>query len=260
MDATKSQSRLTVVVEDIDVEYKVFASGKSAGAGTTSVKDLLHPKTTRRFKALKGISFEAREGESIGVIGRNGSGKSTLMRSIAGLITPVRGAVYAADRPALLGVNAALIPNLSGARNVMLGGLALGFTRAEVNDLYEKIVDFADIRDFIDQPMKTYSSGMSARLRFAIAVSKAHQVLLIDEALAVGDADFRAKSQARIKELREEAGTVFLVSHSMRSIRDVCDRVLWIDKGVLRMDGPADQVVAEYEASGAAGAGAKRKP
>ncbi len=237
----------TVVVDNIDVEYRVFASGKAAGNQFSLAS--LRPAGVSQYRALTGVSFVAHEGESIGVIGHNGSGKSTLMRSIAGLITPVRGSVYAASRPSLLGVNAALLPNLSGARNVMLGGLALGFRKREIDEMYEDVVEFSGIRQFIDMPMKTYSSGMSARLRFAIAISRAHQILLIDEALAVGDKDFRAKSQQRIKELRETAGTVFLVSHSMKSIRDVCDRVLWIDKGTLRMDGKPDEVIAAYEAS-----------
>lgn len=235
----------TVVVDGIDVEYRVFASGKAAGNQMSLAS--LKPKGVSTYRALHDISFVAHEGESIGVIGHNGSGKSTLMRSVAGLISPVKGAVYASSRPALLGVNAALLPNLSGARNVMLGGLALGYSKAEVEEMYEDIVEFSGIRDFIDMPMKTYSSGMSARLRFAIAISRAHQILLIDEALAVGDKDFRQKSQQRIRQLRDTAGTVFLVSHSMKSIRDVCDRVLWIDHGRLMMDGDPDEVIAAYE-------------
>ncbi len=244
-------ARPTVVVDDVHVEYRVFASGRKVkdkdarrlGRRSSSMR------RTRVVHAVKGISFVAREGEAIGVVGHNGSGKSTLLRAVAGLTVPARGAVYADGNPALLGVNAVLINELSGERNVMLGGLALGLTPEQVRERYEDIVAFAGIGDSIDLPMRTYSSGMGARLRFAIAASVTHQVLLIDEALAVGDADFQRRSERRIRELREEAGTVFLVSHSMKSIRDTCERVLWVHGGELRMDGPADEVVAAYERS-----------
>jgi teichoic acid transport system ATP-binding protein len=196
--------------------------------------------------ALKGVSFAAFQGESIGVIGRNGSGKSTLFRTIAGLMPATEGQVWAESRPALLGVNAALLNELSGDKNVRLGGLALGFTPAEVKERYDSIVDFADLRDFIQFPMRTYSSGMSARLRFAIAASKNHSILLVDEALSVGDNAFRVKSEKRIREMRDNAGTVLIVSHSMRSILESCTRVVWIDRGVLRMNGDPQEVVDAY--------------
>lgn len=236
----------TVVVDDLHIKYKTFTSGKRAAQNRAL---LTRQRGIRVVHALKGVSFVAREGESIGVIGHNGSGKSTLMRSISGLIAPAQGRVFASSRPALLGVNAALIPSLSGEKNVILGGLALGLTPAEIEAKYQSIVDFADMEEFIDLPMKSYSSGMSSRLRFSIAVSRDHQILLVDEALAVGDKGFRQKSEARIRDMREQAGTVFLVSHSMTSILDTCNRVIWIDHGELRMDGDPDEVVMAYKAS-----------
>lgn len=171
------------------------------------------------------------------------------MRAIVGLTPTSQGAIYAASRPSMLGVGAALIKDLSGDRNVILGGLALGLTREEIEAKYDEIVDFSGIRDFIDLPMRTYSSGMTARLKFAIATARDHEILIVDEALAVGDKGFRDRSEARIREIRDNAGTVFLVSHSMRSIRDTCNRVIWINKGVLMMDGTPDEVIPEYEAS-----------
>jgi teichoic acid transport system ATP-binding protein len=195
------------------------------------------------------VSFAAYEGEAIGVVGHNGSGKSTLLRAIAGLTPPSEGIVFAETEPTLLGVNAAMVNELSGERNVILGGLALGMSRAEVQEKYPSIVEFSGIGEFIDLPMRTYSSGMAARLRFAIAASVSHRVLLIDEALAVGDKAFQQRSEKRIRQLRGQAGTVFLVSHSMSSILESCERALWIDHGLLRMDGPAKDVVAAYEAS-----------
>jgi teichoic acid transport system ATP-binding protein len=140
--------------------------------------------------------------------------------------------------------------DLTGERNVILGGLAMGMSREQIKARYQEIVDFSGINekgDFITLPMRTYSSGMAARLRFSIAAAKDHDVLLIDEALATGDRSFQKRSEERIRELRRHAGTVFLVSHNNKSIRDTCDRVLWLERGELRMDGPTEEVLKEYE-------------
>lgn len=244
--ATSDLGKPIIVVDNLHVQYRTFASGKAASERRAL---LSRQRGVRVVNALKGVSFVAHEGESIGVVGHNGSGKSTLMRSIAGFHSPSKGAVYASSRPALLGVNAALLGDLTGEKNVILGGLALGMTPAEIAAKRDEIVEFSGIEEFIDLPMRAYSSGMAARLRFSIAISRAHQILLVDEALAVGDKGFRDKSEQRIRDMREQAGTVFLVSHSMRSILDTCTRVLWIDHGNLKMDGPADQVVEAYQKS-----------
>jgi teichoic acid transport system ATP-binding protein len=239
----------TVIVDDVHVTYRVYASGRPAREASFLRKRATSMRRLREVHAVKGISFTAYEGEAIGVIGANGSGKSTLLRTIAGLTPPTKGAVYAETEPTLLGVNAALINDLSGERNIVLGGLALGMTPEEVKEKYDSIAEFADIQDSIDLPMRTYSSGMGARLRFAIAASVTHRVLLIDEALAVGDAKFQKRSEERIRDLRDHAGTVFLVSHSLKSVLDTCERALWIDKGILRLDGPSAEVVKAYQAS-----------
>jgi teichoic acid transport system ATP-binding protein len=246
-----------VVVDDLYVTYRVFSSGRAV---KKSRGGLLKQsgRGIREVEALRGVSFVAYENESIGVIGANGSGKSTLMRAMTGLTPPVAGAVYASSRPNLLGVGAALIGDLSGERNIVLGGLALGLGRKEVEDLSEKIVDFAELQEFIDLPMRTYSSGMQARLKFAIATIKQHEILIVDEALSVGDKEFRKRSENRIREIRDNAGTVFLVSHSMNSIRDTCSRTIWLNRGELMMDGPTEQVVAAYEESRSEGVGARR--
>ncbi|MDQ3156525.1 MAG: ATP-binding cassette domain-containing protein [Actinomycetota bacterium] len=239
--------KAVVVVDDVHVEYKVLATGKAAGAAEAR-KLLERSRRLRSVHALKGVSFTAHENDSIGVIGSNGSGKSTLMRAIVGLTPVSQGAIYASARPSMLGVGAALLRELSGERNVILGGLALGFTLEEIEERFDDIVDFAGLREFIELPMRTYSSGMTARLKFAIATARDHEILIVDEALAVGDKDFRQRSEARIREIRDNAGTVFLVSHSMKSIRDTCNRVIWINKGVLEMDGDPDDVITAYEA------------
>jgi len=189
----------------------------------------------------------AREGDAIGLIGRNGSGKSTLLRAIAGLLPAEEGHVFTAGRPTLLGVNAALMRDLPGEDNILLGGMAMGLTREEAQARRDWIVEFADLGEFISLPMRAYSSGMAARLRFAIAASTSHEILMIDEALATGDAEFRRRSEKRIMELRQQAGTVFLVSHSLGVVRMTCNRAIWLEKGRVVMDGEANEVVDAYE-------------
>lgn len=247
--AAPTERRPAVVVDDVHVEYKVLATGKRPTGPDAGRRLMQRSRSTRTVHALRGVSFTAYENDSIGVIGSNGSGKSTLMRAIVGLTPTSRGEIHAAARPSLLGVGAALIKDLSGERNVVLGGLAMGMSHEEIQERYDDIVDFSGIREFIELPMRTYSSGMTARLKFAIATARNHEILIVDEALAVGDKAFRDRSEARIREIRDAAGTVFLVSHSMRSIRDTCNRVLWIDQGRLVMDGTPDEVVTAYEQS-----------
>ncbi|GAA2460482.1 ABC transporter ATP-binding protein [Streptomyces mauvecolor] len=244
----------TVIADDVHIVYKVNGTGsKGRGGATAALNRIVSRKETpgmREVHAVKGVTFVARRGEAIGLIGSNGSGKSTLLKAVAGLLPTARGKIYTQGQPSLLGVNAALMNDLTGERNVTLGGLAMGMTREEVRERYDDIVDFSGINekdDFISLPMRTYSSGMSARLRFSIAAAKNHDVLLIDEALATGDARFQRRSQERINELRQEAGTVFLVSHSNASIKETCERTLWLESGTLRMDGPTAEVIAAYE-------------
>jgi teichoic acid transport system ATP-binding protein len=247
--AATSGRRPTVIVDDVHVKYRVFASGRKAKNQRRLLRRTPAVRRTRQVHALKGVSFVAYEGEAIGVIGSNGSGKSTLLRTIAGLTPATSGSVYADGDPTLLGVGAALINDLSGERNVVLGSLALGMSPEDVAAGFDGVVEFSGLREQMELPMRTYSSGQQARLRFAIAASAKHNILLIDEALSVGDADFNKRSRKRIKEMRDEAGTVFLVSHSLKSITQSCDRALWIEKGELRMDGAAEDVVKAYTAS-----------
>lgn len=244
----------TVIVEDLHLVYRV-RTGKAKVKRTTpgaAFKRLITGQNApgiTEVHAVRGVSFEARRGEAIGLIGRNGSGKSTLLRAIAGLLPAESGAVYTAGQPSLLGVNAVLMNDLSGEQNIRLGCLAMGMTLAEVEENYQRIVDFSGLKpEFIPLPMRTYSSGMSARLRFSISAAKSHEVLLVDEALATGDKQFRVRSEKRINEMRAQAGTVFLVSHSLEPVRATCDRVIWLDEGRIRMDGPADEVIEAYEA------------
>jgi teichoic acid transport system ATP-binding protein len=246
MAAKSKLQKPVVIVDNVNVIYKVFASGRRATRGSAGGGFLSRKLQLREVHAVKGVSFTIYEGESVGIIGSNGSGKSSLMTAIAGLNPIESGAIYASARPMLLGVGAVLLPAISGLKNILLGGLAMGYTRKEINASADAITKFAGLEEFIDLPMKTYSSGMSARLRFAIAASRDHDILIIDEALAVGDQEFRNRSEARMREMRDRAGTVFLVSHSMKSILDTCTRVIWIEKGELIMDGKPEKVVRAY--------------
>jgi len=237
-----------IIVDDLHVDYKVYAAGSKVTDNRGGIlRTQVGRQGMRTVHALRGVSFVVHKNESVGIIGVNGSGKSTLMRALAGFLSPTSGTVYTSSQPSLLGVGAALLPQLSGAWNVVLGCLANGLTREQTNQEFQQIVDFSELGEFIDMPMQTYSSGMSARLRFAIAAARTQEILIIDEALAVGDQDFRVKSEARIREIREAAGTVFLVSHSMGSIRATCPRTIWINDGLIEMDGPTDEVVKTYE-------------
>ena len=223
-----------VVVDDLHVVYRVFGAGGDRGTAATALLRALTGKkrgSMREVHAIRGISFVANRGDAVGVIGRNGSGKSTLLAAIAGLLPPEQGNVYTTGGASLLGVNAALLNDLTGERNVVLGCLAMGMTKRETKEKYQSVVDFSGVGKFINLPMRAYSSGMGSRLRFAIAAAKTHEVLLVDEALATGDAEFRVKSHNRITELRGAASTVFLVAHNLAEIEETCNRVIWMERG-----------------------------
>ena len=196
--------------------------------------------------ALKEISLVVERGESVGIIGRNGSGKSTMMKLISGQVAPTQGGVFASSTPILLGVNAALVPELSGDQNVVLGCLAMGMDMAQIDTQFESIVELSGLESAIYLPMKSYSSGMASRLRFAVAAAVNPEILLVDEALNTGDAQFSNRSKARMDELRSQAGCVFIVSHSLDTIRDMCSRVIWLDKGELIMDGTPEETTQLY--------------
>lgn len=249
LDPRNPPSDATVVLQDLHVDYRV------EGRRRPRLKDLVAGRSSteggggRIIRAVKGIDLVARRGEAIGFVGHNGSGKSTTLLAIAGLLPPSAGDVLSTSEPILLGVGAALQSNLTGRRNIELGCLALGLTRAETEEQMGEITRFSDLNEFIDLPLKTYSSGMRARLHFSIATSIAPEILLIDEALSVGDETFRKKSEARIQELLDDAGTVFIVSHSLDTLRDACSRIVWIDHGLVKMDGDPDEVVKAYRSA-----------
>lgn len=251
-DAVARGTGPLVVVDRVDVTYRVYTERQPklrklfAGDGSQ--------RRHRSVEAVRDVSFVAYPGEVVGLIGHNGSGKTTLLRAMAGLIPPTAGRVFASSPPILLGVRAALLKDGSGRQNVFLGGTALGIPLADLERRFDDIVAFAGLERFIDLPLRTYSSGMEQRLQFAIATSVAPDILMIDEALAVGDEDFKARSNRRIKQLMRTAGTVFVVSHSRSTIRRLCNRVLWLDQGRLVANGAPDEVFDAYRDKVKAGA------
>lgn len=234
--------RPAVVIDGVEMTYKMPASASSSNAGKGGaslgrLSRVVRGGGTVEVQALKKISLVAEHGESIGVIGLNGSGKSTLMKLICGKLSPTAGSVYASSTPIMLGVSAALMPDLSGAQNISLGCLAMGMTKDQAADKYAGIVELAGLQDAINFPMRSYSSGMSSRLRFAIAAAIDPEILIIDEALNTGDDEFKGRTKARMDEIRDQAGCVFLVSHSLSTIQQLCTRLIWLDKGDLLYDG-----------------------
>ena len=200
------------------------------------------------FEALKGVGFDIRDGEVTGVIGRNGSGKSTILKIIAGVYQPTSGVVDVSGKvAALIELGAGFHPDLTGRENIVLNGLLLGLSRREIHAREERIINFAELGEFIDSPIKQYSSGMYVRLGFAIATEVDPDILLMDEILAVGDAAFQQKCLGRINEFRRRDKTIVFVSHDMGSIRRLCQRALLLHNGVLVADGQPEQVVARYE-------------
>lgn len=201
-----------------------------------------------RYWALKDLSIDIRPGETMGVIGRNGAGKSTFLRVLSGIIAPDEGRIAGnGGRASLLSIQVGFSPHLSGRDNAMLSGMLLGLRRREVESKMEAIISFAELGDFIDQPIRTYSVGMKARLGFAVAFQTDPDLLLIDEVLGVGDVAFREKSSAAMRDRIHSNRTVVLVSHSPQTIRDLCDRAIWLDRGHKLMEGPVEAVVKGYQ-------------
>lgn len=236
-----SAPELTMLADNIRLTYRVRIGSKDRKRrifGSSGQKATV--------EALKGISLIACKGEFIGLVGRNGSGKSTLLRVLAGLESPTEGSVLAKSKPQLMGVSAALMPKLSGVDNIRIGLLAMGLTPDEVETRMDRVAELADIGDSVYRPMRTYSSGMVARLRFAISVSADPDILMIDEALSTGDGAFRDRSNDAMRDLIARSGTGFLVNHSASSIKELCTRVIWLDQGLIVEDGPTEEVMTHY--------------
>ncbi len=203
---------------------------------------------TTRYDVLKGVSFEVLRGETFGIIGRNGAGKSTTLGLIAGVLKPSSGAVTVQGRVSpLLELGAGFNPELTGRENIVLNGVLMGLTRAEVVRRIGEIIEFSELGNFIDQPIRMYSSGMLARLGFSVVALLDPEILLIDEVLAVGDADFQKKCLSKMMQFKKNGVTMIFVSHSLKDVEEICDRAVWIDNQRIRMLGPAREVVNGYK-------------
>lgn len=198
--------------------------------------------------ALHHVSLQVKKGEVFGLIGANGAGKTTLLRLVARVMRPTLGRVIVRGRVApLLAMGAGFHPELTGRENVYLNGTLLGYTRRQIEELFDQIVDFAELRDFIEAPIRTYSSGMLARLGFAVATAQMPDILIVDEVLSVGDIAFQEKSSARIRQFREQGASILLVSHDMGNIQKMCGRAAWLNHGEIVQVGPAEEVVDKFK-------------
>jgi ABC-type polysaccharide/polyol phosphate transport system ATPase subunit len=236
-----------VKVEDLVMTYRTTIE-KRPTFKKTLVRLGRRERIVRRIEAVRDVSFEVPHGSVLGIIGVNGAGKSTLMRAIAGILPPTRGRIEVHGRVStLLALGVGFKGDLTGRDNVVLGGLAAGLTRAEVEEKYDEIADFAELGDFMDLPMRTYSSGMYGRLAFAVAVCMRPDILLIDEALSVGDARFKQKSFDKMRELCAEARTILIVTHALKSIVHLSNEILWMHEGRIAMRGEPDTVIDAYK-------------
>jgi ABC-type polysaccharide/polyol phosphate transport system ATPase subunit len=238
-------SEPAILVDDL---WLTFRTTKEKPTMQRRIGDLRHKKKTRQYvDALKGVTFDVPRGGVYAVIGKNGAGKSTLLRAMGGVYLPSKGKVTVYERPTLLlslgvGFNA----ELTGRENILLGGLAHGLLPDEIREHEDEIIEFADIGDAIDYPVRTYSSGMGGRLAFAVAAFLEPGIVLIDEALGAGDAKFKSKAKDRIDALCEGDRTVVLVSHGLRLVKKMADQALWLEEGEVKAEGPAEEVVAAY--------------
>ena len=233
---------------DVSLQFRVSSEGRIA-----SLKEWIIRVATKRgvrhnlVQALDGVSFSVARGEAIGVIGRNGAGKSTLLRIAAGILQPSSGTAIVRGRIApVIELGVGFEQELTGRENIVFNGALLGRSQREMNRRMDEIVEFAELGDFIDQPIRTYSTGMVARLAFAVATTVDAQVLLLDEVLSVGDEQFKRKCHQRMDDFRTRGVTIFFVSHDLGSVASLCDRAIWISDGKGREIGPTDDVIAAY--------------
>ncbi|MGP4078968.1 teichoic acids export ABC transporter ATP-binding subunit TagH [Pseudalkalibacillus sp. R45] len=231
-----------IIVKDVSKKYKLYKKSSE------KILDLLTPKSYGEdFYALNHVDFEADKGDVVGFVGINGSGKSTLSNIIAGIVPETTGSVTLNGQAALIAVASGLKGDLTGRENIELKCLMLGFSKKEIQEMEEDIIDFAELEKFIDQPVKSYSSGMKSRLGFAISVNIDPDILIIDEALSVGDKAFAEKSLEKMKEFKAKGKTMIFVSHSIGQMKKFCEKILWLEFGTVKDFGPVDEVLPKYE-------------
>lgn len=233
-------------VENVSVRYQV-PEEKLSGIKEFAIRWLQRRLGYRHFWALRDVSFDVGAGEIFGIIGRNGAGKSTLLKVMARVLHPTQGRIIIVGKTApLLEVGAGFHPELTGRENVFLNGALLGYSRKEIKARFDQIARFAGVDDFIDAPLRTYSTGMVARLGFAVATSVRPDILLVDEVLSVGDTAFQEKCLARMRRFQQQGTTIALVTHAMKRVKTLCDRAIWLERGSIAAQGQAASVVERY--------------
>ena len=234
---------LAIEVKDVHISYRIL--------NNISIRNTLFHKKTRDevFEAVKGVSFEVEKGGILGIIGKNGSGKSTLLRSIAGVFSPNSGTIDLHEHSvSLMALGVGFKPLLTGRANIMLSGLLLGFSEKEIKEREQEIIEFAELGDFIDKPVRTYSSGMNSKLAFAITAMLETDIMLVDEVLSVGDERFKKKSLNKMRELiTDKDRTVIIVSHSIETLKELCDQVMWMNDGEIKEIGEPGSVLGHYK-------------
>lgn len=238
-------SENAISVKDVKIRYRCFKK-------VSLLKTLLAPhkyKKTELFEAVKGVSFEVPKGQILGIVGKNGSGKSTLLRAIAGIFSPDEGTIdLHGHTVSLLSIGVGFQNKLSGRENIYLSGMLLGFEKEQIDEKLEEIIEFSELGDFIDRPVKTYSSGMYSKLAFSITAILETEIILIDEVLSVGDAKFKKKSYEKMKSLiTNKDRTVVIVSHSSDTLKKLCDTIMWLHEGEMKMIGTCQEVLPLYE-------------
>lgn len=246
--AEKVANEYAIEVDDVSMIFNI-ASEQLNNLKEYFIKIMRHELFFKEFRALNHISFKIKPGEVVGLVGTNGSGKSTMLKCIAGVLEPSEGKISVHGNIApLIELGAGFDMELTARENIYLNGALLGYPKAFIDDHLQDIIDFAELENFMDMPLKNYSSGMVARIAFAIATVTEPSILIVDETLSVGDVFFQEKCENRIKSFIESGRvTVLFVSHSMQQVERICKRAIWIEKGQQRMDGPVDEVVAAYE-------------
>ena len=237
-------SESAISVKNVKIQYRVMNK-------MSLLKAIMNPKKfskTEYFEAVKGISFEVEKGKIFGIVGKNGSGKSTLLRAIAGIFSPDEGEVDLHGHSiSLLSIGVGFQNALTGRENIFLSGMLLGFEKEQINEKLDEIIEFSELGDFIDRPVKSYSSGMYSKLAFSITAILETEIMLIDEVLSVGDAKFQKKSYAKMKQLIDNKDrTVIIVSHNSETLKKLCDNILWIHDGEMKMLGTVDEVLPKY--------------
>ncbi len=237
--SVQEEPGIAILLKNVGIFYRRYAA-----FFFSKYKNL---RKSKDYWALRGINLRLLEGETVGFIGRNGSGKSTISRLISGSLLPDEGRVVTKGKVQLLALGVGFRPNMTGRENVIISGTLLGLTRRRILESVDEIIEFTELGDFIDEPVRTYSAGMKSRLGFAVSTVVCPDILILDEVMSTGDAAFRKKAEERMEKMRDRTKTVLIVSHSPAQLRELCSRVIWLDKGRVVLDGKVGEVLPHYQ-------------